>query len=169
MVRIVHLNHAFQIQPDKPSRDRLLDAVDARNASIATYFDARGRPSRSPAAGRTRLFLRRGTTWSLRLEENGYQEPYANTAFNWDTKAMRAAPLPGREETGGDRRPPQGDARLNRVGQGGRCNPLRRTGWDCHTDDHLQGDYRCDPRSRPHRVRRTSQRHGEFARPGAGP
>ncbi len=28
----------------------------------------------------------------LQLAHDGYQEPYANTCFNWDTKAMRSAP-----------------------------------------------------------------------------
>lgn len=95
VARVVHLNHAFQIQPDRASRDRLLDAIDARNAEIATYFDERGR---------TKPF----GTWSyvpfppvghdakhLRLSHDGYQEPYANTPFNWDTKTMRNAPLAG--------------------------------------------------------------------------
>ncbi|NBR85544.1 MAG: DUF4838 domain-containing protein [Proteobacteria bacterium] len=95
VARVVHLNHAFQIQPDRASRDRLLDAIDARNAEIATYFDERGR---------TKPF----GTWSyvpfppaghnaahLRLSHDGYQEPYSNTPFNWDTKTMRNAPLAG--------------------------------------------------------------------------
>ena len=95
LARVVHLNHAFQIQPDRAARDRLLDAIDARNAEIATYFDERGR---------TKPF----GNWSfvpfpptghdakhLRLSHDGYQEPYSNTPFNWDTKAMRHAPLAG--------------------------------------------------------------------------
>lgn len=96
MVRVVHLYHAYQTQPDRPSRDRLLDAVDARNALIDGYYDNRGR-TKPPVDGWAYTFFPPPghNAAHLRLEMNGYQEPYANTAFNWDTKAMRTAPLPG--------------------------------------------------------------------------
>jgi hypothetical protein len=93
--RVVHLYNAFQTQPDRHSRDRLLDAIDARNAEIAAYFDERGRTKAFspwayvpfPPVGHNEKHLR--------LAHDGYQEPYANTVFNWDTKAMRHAPLEG--------------------------------------------------------------------------
>lgn len=95
VARVVHLNHAFQIQPDRAARDRLLDAIDARNAEIATYFDERGRTKPFgnwafvpfPPVGHDAKHLR--------LSHDGYQEPYSNTPFNWDTKTMRNAPLAG--------------------------------------------------------------------------
>ena len=95
IARVVHLNHAYQIQPDRVARDRLLDAIDARNAEISTYFDERGRTKPFgnwafvpfPPTGHNAAHLR--------LSHDGYQEPYASTPFNWDTKAMRLAPLAG--------------------------------------------------------------------------
>jgi hypothetical protein len=95
LARVVHLYHAFQIQPDRNSRDRLLDAIDARNAEIASYFGERGwaKPFGTWAYV---LFPPPGhNEQHLRLSHDGYQEPYANTVFNWDTKAMRNAPLEG--------------------------------------------------------------------------
>ena len=95
LTRVVHLYHAFQIQPDRAARDRVLDAIDARNAEIATYFDARGR-TKSAGDWAFTLFPPVGhDAKHLRLSHDGYQEPYANTCFNWDTKAMRHAPLAG--------------------------------------------------------------------------
>jgi hypothetical protein len=92
LARVIHLYHAYQIQPDLASRDRLLDAIDARNAEIERYYDTRGRP-------------RASTDWAfvmfppighdanhLRLAYDRYQEPFADTPLNWDTKAMREAP-----------------------------------------------------------------------------
>lgn len=95
LARVVHLHQAYRIQPDLASRDRLLDAIDARNAEINSYFGDRGRTK--PAGGWTyTLFPMPGHDANhLRLAHDGYQEPYKNTCFNWDTKAMRQAALPG--------------------------------------------------------------------------
>lgn len=96
LAKVVHLYHAFQIQPDLASRDRLLDAIDARNAHIDSLFDAKG-ASAKPIAGWTCLtFPPVGhDAKHLRLVYDRYQEPFANSPVNWDTKAMRLAPLPG--------------------------------------------------------------------------
>ncbi len=95
VARVAHLYHAYQIQPDLASRDRLLAAIDARNAEVASYYDARGRTKLGETWAYT-LFPPPGhDVHHLKLEHNGYQEPYANSVFNWDTQAMRNAPLPG--------------------------------------------------------------------------
>ncbi len=93
--RVVHLHQAYEIQPDLASRDRLLDAIDARNAEIATYFQ--GRRQTPASEGWAFVMFPPGghNEAHLRLAHNRYQEPYENTCFNWDTAAMRAAPLPG--------------------------------------------------------------------------
>ena len=95
LARVVHLHQAYQIQPDVPSRDRLLDAIDARNALIASYYDPRNR-SKAQAGWTYTLFPPVGHDANhLRLAYDIYQEPMKNTCFNWDTKAMRQAALPG--------------------------------------------------------------------------
>ena len=91
LARVVHLYHAYEIQPDLVSRDRLFDAIDARNAEIDSFY------SPNPMAGWAfTLFPINGHNAAhLRLAFDGYQEPFKNTCVNWDTKAMRKAPLPG--------------------------------------------------------------------------
>jgi len=95
LARVVHLYHAYQIQPDLASRDRLLDAIDARNAQIASYYDDRGRARPVPGWAFTMFPIPGHSANHLRLAYDGYQEPFKDTCLNWDTKAMRAAPLPG--------------------------------------------------------------------------
>ena len=97
LARVVHLYHAWQVLPDAGSRDRLLDALDARNAFIGTLYGDRGNPQ--PVSGWSHvLFPFAGHDANhLRLAYDGYQEPYANTCFNWDTKTMRDAPSPGKK------------------------------------------------------------------------
>jgi hypothetical protein len=96
LARVVHLYHAYEIQPDLASRDRLLDAIDARNARIAAYYDARGRAVPASDGWALVMFPPPGHSAShLRLAYNNYQEPFESTCVNWDTAAVRAAPLPG--------------------------------------------------------------------------
>ena len=89
--RVAHLHQAYQLVPDSGSMNRLLDAIDTRNAFIATLF----------VKGHQRewnhvLFPFPGhDAKHLQLGHDGYQEPYANTCFNWDTKMMRNAPPVG--------------------------------------------------------------------------
>jgi len=94
LARVVHLYHAYQLQPDLGSRDRLLDAIDARNAQIASCYDERGRTKPLPGWAFTMFPIPGHNAAHLRLAHDGYQEPFKNTCLNWDTKAMRAAPLP---------------------------------------------------------------------------
>ncbi len=96
--RVVHLYQAFQVSPDASARDRLLDAIDARNAFVDSLYDKRGNPA-GPGNWAYVLFPFPGHNAAhLRLAHDGYQEPYANTCLNWDTKAMRAAPSPGKKK-----------------------------------------------------------------------
>lgn len=89
LARVVHLHQAYEMVPDAASLGRLLDAIDARNAFIASLYDGRGH---AVLAGNWSypLFPFPGHDANhLRLAYDGYQEPYANTCFNWDTKAKR--------------------------------------------------------------------------------
>lgn len=97
LARAVHLCHAYQIQPDAASRDRLLDAIDARNAFIAALYDTRGRPLTASGWSQVLFPFAGHDANHLRLAYDGYQEPYANTCLNWDTAAMRSAPTPGKK------------------------------------------------------------------------
>lgn len=95
LARVVHLHQAWQISPDAASRDRLLDAIDARNAYIASLFDARGQGRARGNWGQVLFPFPGHDAKHLRLAYDGYQEPYAATCLNWDTTAMRAAPTQG--------------------------------------------------------------------------
>ncbi|MCB1088151.1 MAG: DUF4838 domain-containing protein, partial [Verrucomicrobiae bacterium] len=95
--KVVHLYQAWQMVPDEASRNRLLDAIDARNGFIHTLYD---QPPNRVGSGDWAyvLFPFPGHDANhLRLAHDGYQEPYANTCFNWDTEAMRKAPAPGKK------------------------------------------------------------------------
>ncbi|MFC1713764.1 DUF4838 domain-containing protein [Candidatus Poribacteria bacterium] len=98
LATVVHLYHAYEIGPDISAYNRLLDAIDARNAQIADCYDARG--GTKPLSGWTyTAFPPPGHDDNhLRLAYDRYQGPFKNTCLNWDTKAMRNAPLPGAEE-----------------------------------------------------------------------
>jgi hypothetical protein len=103
--RVVHLHQAFVLQPDNVSRDRLLDAIDARNREIAFYYGERGRALPVSGGWSHVMFPPPGHNAAhLRLAHNNYQEPYENTCFNWDTKAMRTAPLPGVKQEEGKKK-----------------------------------------------------------------
>jgi tetratricopeptide (TPR) repeat protein len=96
LARVIHLYHAYEIQPDVASRDRLLDAIDVRNAEIAAYYDPKNIKELTNAGWAYTLFPFPGHSKEhLQLAYDGYQEPFKNTCVNWDTKAMRKAPLPG--------------------------------------------------------------------------
>ena len=99
LAKVVHLYHAYQIQPDLAARDRLLDAIDARNAFVDSLF-AGPRSSATPLAGFSFVpFPQLGhDAKHLRLAYDGYQEPFANSVMNWDTKVMRSAPLLGAKQ-----------------------------------------------------------------------
>ncbi|MEZ0274429.1 MAG: DUF4838 domain-containing protein [Roseimicrobium sp.] len=97
LARVVHLHQAFVLQPDVASRDRLLDAIDQRNAFIDSLYVKRNSAERAANwSGRFYPFPGHDAS-HLRLAHDGYQEPFANTCLNWDTKAMRNAPLPGKK------------------------------------------------------------------------
>lgn len=96
LARVVHLYHAFELQPNLASRDRLLDAIDARNAAINVLFDERGRSRNTPGWSRCMLPPPGHVASHLRLAEDGYQEPFANTCLNWVRRQCVALLCPGR-------------------------------------------------------------------------
>ncbi len=88
---VAHLHQAWQVAPDASAMDRLLDAIDARNAYIEGLF------VKSETSGwRRRYFPLPGHNADhLRLASDGYQEPYAGTCYNWDTARLRKTPATG--------------------------------------------------------------------------
>lgn len=103
LAKVVHLHHAFQIQPDLASRDRLLYAIDVRNELVDSLFDAKGANPKPTSTWSFVMFPPLGhDAKHLRLAYDGYQEPYSKTPLNWDTKAMRLAPLPGTAQSDPD-------------------------------------------------------------------
>lgn len=99
LATVIHLYQAFSIRPTKASRDRLLDAIDERNALVDGYYEQEGRWSGRPkdmAGWDTTLFPPPGHSAAhVRLEYNRYQESFADTCLNWDTEKVRNSPLPG--------------------------------------------------------------------------
>ena len=94
--QVVHLTHAYQIRPDAYSRNRLLDSIDERNALIDSYFTNNGKNPKNIGNWAYVMFPPVGhDAKHLKLAYDGYQEPYANSPMNWDTKSMRNAALPG--------------------------------------------------------------------------
>ncbi len=91
VVTAVHLYNAYQISPDAASLDRLLHAIEARRRAVEQLF-AKGNGLKGwPLT----LFPPMGhNADTLKLTHNGYQEPYKDSFFNWDTVAKRNAPLP---------------------------------------------------------------------------
>lgn len=96
LARAVHLYRAFEVQPDTESRDRVLDALEVRNAQIASLFDESGRSSIAVPGLAVSTYPPLGHNRNhMMLNYDGYQTPYKSTFLNWDVKAMRNAPLPG--------------------------------------------------------------------------
>lgn len=100
---VAHLWDAYRVWPGCDSRERLLEAVDAWNAFLATLFtwdkDAGhwrpgmrrevipGWPEHRPFLGHSRH--------AVALTRDRHAAAYENTPLNWDPAAMRRAPLPG--------------------------------------------------------------------------
>lgn len=95
--KVIHLYQAFELAPSRDIREHLLAAIDERNEVINGYYvdGRRVRPEGMDGWGRV-LFPPPGhSATHLRLGYDRYQEPYASTALNWDTEAVRNSPLPG--------------------------------------------------------------------------
>lgn len=90
VVNTVHLYNAYQISPDTASLERLLNSIDALRAGADSLF-AKGNELKGWACP---MFPPMGhSPDSLKLRQDGYQEPYKNSFFNWDTAAKRQASL----------------------------------------------------------------------------
>lgn len=90
---IVHLTNAYQDRPDAGARERLCGALDARNARIDACYDTRGRMK--PVAGWPEMHpFHCVPRPSLALQQDQYLSRFKNSPLNWDTHAMRTAPLP---------------------------------------------------------------------------
>ncbi len=100
LARVIHLYHAYETAPESGAvKELLLNAIDARNAMINGFYDERGRAYPMPGWPGHTFFPPSGfSAGHLRLEYNEYQGPFKDTALNWDTAAMRAAPQSGEKQ-----------------------------------------------------------------------
>jgi Domain of unknown function (DUF4838) len=90
VVKGVHLYNAYQISPDPASLDRLLNAIDARRSAVDNLFTKGNELKGWPFT----LFPPSGHSADvMKLKHDGYQEPYKDSFFNWDTASKRNAPL----------------------------------------------------------------------------
>lgn len=90
---VAHLANAYLDVPDAGSRERLCAALDARSARIGACYDARGRMK--PVAGWPEMVpFRDMPRAGLALQQDQYLSRFKDSPLGWDTKALRAAPLP---------------------------------------------------------------------------
>lgn len=98
---VAHLHAAYELAPDLASRERLLQAIDERNAFLGPHWFAKnpetgalgtqlrgqieGWPEMRPFVGHSRTHI-----WAPRR--------YGDTPVVWDTEEMRRAPLPGAKQ-----------------------------------------------------------------------
>ncbi len=94
LATIVHLDQAYQLRPAQVFRDQLLDVIDQWHALIYPLYNEKGNmkalpgwPEMLPFSGHPRV--------NVAMEVNGYQNMWKDTCINWDTAAMRKAPLAG--------------------------------------------------------------------------
>lgn len=91
VVKNVHLYNAYQISPDAASLDRLLNGLDSWRSGVDKLYTANNKLKGWPI----QLFPPIGhSADAMKLKYDGYQEPFKNSFFNWDTVAKRQAPLP---------------------------------------------------------------------------
>ncbi len=90
VVNAVHLYNAYQASSDAGSLERLLKSVDDLRSFVDTLY-AKGNELKGWSR---QMFPPTGHSADLlKLRLDGYQEPYKNSFFNWDTTAKRQAPL----------------------------------------------------------------------------
>lgn len=87
---IAHLYEAYLAVSDLALRDRLLAAIDARNAFLDTLYPSKA-PSSGIVAGWPEYKLFGGHSRNAAAVPRQYRE----SPLVWDTAAMRQAPLPG--------------------------------------------------------------------------
>ncbi|MBT5606992.1 MAG: DUF4838 domain-containing protein [Lentisphaerae bacterium] len=106
LMRVIHLYHAYETEPTLATRERVLNAIDDRNALTESMFSyvakrdkkrTRKNDRARPIEGWGRVLFPPGghNVSHLQLVHNIYGNTFADTALNWDTAAMRKAPLPG--------------------------------------------------------------------------
>ena len=95
-MNVLYLYQAHSVaRDDKALRDRLLEAIDARNEMLAGFFneDRHNSAKKPHPAWNKVLFPIPGHDFNhIKLVYPRYQENLDTSALNWDTAAMRAAP-----------------------------------------------------------------------------
>ena len=112
--RVACLYQAFRFNPTKAFFDPLADAVLARNARIASYYDAKGRMKKFPGWPEVNFL---GSANRGMLMHNGRLGATLNAPFTWDVALMRKkGVLPGGPAKSTEARAKLADAPWNDVG-----------------------------------------------------
>lgn len=88
--KIVHFHQAYLISPDAVALDRLLEAIDERDAWIASLYDPTGKPL--PIDGMEFTPFPPPGHEQRRLRMNGSDDAFAETPLGWNTSEKRANP-----------------------------------------------------------------------------
>ena len=96
--KVVHLHQAYVMQPEESPRQRLMDAIEARNDFIDSLYDDRGNGITKGNWSHLMFPFPGHDAKHLRLAYDRYQEPFANTCFNWDTQLLRNSPPVGQKQ-----------------------------------------------------------------------
>ncbi len=112
--RVACLYQAFRFSPTKAFFDPLADAVLARNARIASYYDEKGRMKKFPGWPELNVF---GGRDRQHLMHNGRLGATLNAPFTWDVALMREKGIvPGGPAKSTEARARLADAPWNDVG-----------------------------------------------------
>lgn len=96
LATVVHLSDAYRMQPTRVLRDVLLDAIDSRNALIASYYSTKNPAETKPIPGWSEMQPFGGLSPNhVTLKYDMYLSKYKDTPLNWNTQEMRNAPLSG--------------------------------------------------------------------------
>ena len=94
MSGIFYLQSAWTINPSQANLDQLLDAIDDWHADLEKLAEGTGGSEFKPLSDWSEMRPFFGNSYNhAALRFNGYNQQWAETCLNWDTKAIRAGIL----------------------------------------------------------------------------
>jgi hypothetical protein len=88
IVKVINQYHAYLMQPESLTLDRLLAGIDSWNAMLDTFYDAEGRMKPLPGWPEIELFRGHGRA-TVGLVTLRHWPGAENNPFAWDTEAIR--------------------------------------------------------------------------------